>query len=163
MQGWSSSVSVWRWQQFCKFRERQHQIIWPLQLLLLNDSHPIVLLWCIVFRRSISMSISQPLEPHWGCNQSIYTLHNHDRGWAACKILRVLSACTFLFVCFCVWFCVTQCVTIIIITETHNKMINRQYFYTWQGRFSHDKYLVEASHTPQPSCFKSALLLKQLW
>lgn len=36
--------------------------------------------------------------------------------------------------CTCFWFlCVTQCITIIIITATHNNMINLHYFYK-QGR-----------------------------
>ncbi len=108
-QGWWTFIILPRYSFSAQFHygsgnsfvnsERQYLIIWPLQMLLLNDSHPIVLLWCIVFRRSISVSISQPLEPHWGHNQPSYTLCNHDQRWAVCKILLALCVCMFLCVC----------------------------------------------------------------
>lgn len=80
-------------------RERQYQIIWALQLLLLNDSHTIVLLpWWAAFRSAVWLTEHQSVP---GIPQRVKSIHLHaasyDQFKAAQRILDVL-----LYVCICV-------------------------------------------------------------
>lgn len=67
-----------------------------------------------MFRGSINLRISQPLEPHWECNQSTYTLHSHDQSWAACKNATCI-------LCVCMYYIYRFWLNVIItLTESQN-------------------------------------------
>lgn len=86
------SLSAWQWWLSLNQRERQYQIIQALQLLLLNDSHTIVLLrWWAAFRSSVWLTEHQTVP---GIPQRVKSIHLHaasyDQSKAAQRILWVL-------------------------------------------------------------------------